>query len=290
MKILAVLNPKSGVKSSKKQFIDALNIFSKHQNSVEVYITQKQNDAYEYLTNRKVNYDVVCGFGGDGTINEIVNALMKKKKKPLIGYFPSGTMNDFGSNFNLDCAWSEIAERICQGNYKEFDVGNYNGRYFNYVAAFGAFCDVPFSTDRSVKEAFGSMAYVFEAISKIPDIKPIDITVTCKGKKESYKALFGLVFSGNRVAGIELLDKKKGKINDGKFNVLIVEYVKSLLVDAPNILETLARQDKFFHWYSSNEIEIEFRDKTVWTLDGEEAKFTNHVKITNENKALKMLI
>lgn len=289
MKVLAIVNPKSGLKSSKAHLLEALEVFSKYKYEVELYVTQAKNDAYEYLKNYRKKVDVVCGFGGDGTINEITNALMNKKNKPLLAYFPSGTMNDFGSNFNLGNDWGAIAERICQGNYREFDVGEFNGKYFNYVAAFGAFCDVPFSTNRKSKETFGNLAYIFEGISKLQEIKPINVHVKCGNKDETYDALFGLIFSGNRVAGIEYLDKKKGRIDDGKFNVLIVEYVKDPILGMPLIIETLANQHKYFHWYFNSEIELSFNDKVIWTLDGEEAKIKDKVTIKNIHKALKML-
>lgn len=289
MKVLAIINPKSGLKSSKAHLLDALDVFCSYGNELEVYVTQKQNDAYEYLLKHNKKIDVVCAFGGDGTVNEVTNGLMKLDKKPLLGYFPSGTMNDFGSNFNLGNDWKDIARRICEGNYKEFDVGEFNGRFFNYVAAFGAFCDVPFSTDRKSKETFGNLAYVFEGISKLPEIGPINVKVTCNNKVEQYDALFGLVFSGNRVAGIEFLNKKKGKIDDGKFNVMIVEYVPSLLPGSPLVLDTLTGQNKYFHWYQSEHVELEFTDKVIWTLDGEEAHVKDKAIIDNHHKALKIL-
>lgn len=288
MKLLAILNPKSGLSSSKAQFIDALEVFSKYQYDVEVYITQRKNDAFDYLTKNKKKYDVVCVFGGDGTMNEVTNALMHKRNKPYIGYFPSGTTNDFGTNFNLGSDWKKIAERICKGKVTEFDVGDFNGKYFNYVAAFGAFCDVPYSTPRDRKKTLGYIAYFIEGIKKIIDIRPIKVNVKCNGKQESFDALFGLIFSGNRVAGMELLDKKKGKINDGKFNVLIVEYARTLL-DAPNVIEIIADQKKYLHWYSSKEIEIDFDDDIKFDLDGEEAKVKDKLIVRNINKALKML-
>ena len=288
MKILAILNPKSGLSSSKAQFIDVLEVFSKHKHDVEVYITQRKNDAYEYILKSKKKYDSICVFGGDGTMNEVTNALMHKKNKPSIGYFPSGTTNDFGSNFNLGTDWKKIAEKVCRGKTTEFDVGDFNGKYFNYVAAFGAFCDVPYSTPREIKKSLGYIAYFIEGIKKIIDIRPIKVNVKCNDKQESFDALFGLIFSGNRVAGMELLDKKKGKINDGKFNVLIVEYARTLL-DAPNVIEILTSQHKYLHWYSSEEIEIDFDGDVKFDLDGEEASVKDKLLVKNINKALKIL-
>ena len=289
MKMILIVNPSSGLKSSKQQLIKAISVFSKYGHQTEIYITQRQNDAYYFLKNTKNKYDVVCVFGGDGTMNEVTSALIKKKDRPLIGYFPSGTMNDFGSNFNLDEDWEKIAERICRGKYTEFDVGKFGDRYFNYVAAFGAMTDVPYTTTRNSKEKFGTMAYIFEGISKVTNIKPVNVTVKANGKRKEHKVLFGLVFSGGRVAGTELVSKRKSSVSDGEFNVMIVDYVDTPVIGTPDLLRILAEQKKFIHWYKANEIEFEFDGKIDWTIDGEKASVNKKVKIINLNKALRML-
>ena len=271
MKLLLLINARSGLKNSKADLIKVIDIFCAHGYDVSAYVTQKQNDAYEYLMKNRVRYDVVCVFGGDGTMNEVTNALMRREHKPLLGYFPSGTMNDFGSNFDLGNDFVKIAERICEGNVREFDVGKFNDRYFNYVAAFGAMCDVPFTTNRDAKEMLGNIAYIMEGIMKLPEVKMNKIRYTINNRTYKKDVLFGLIYSGNRVAGMELEDKKRSRIDDGLFNVLIVDYVPTVF-NAPDLLSTLLQQDKFIHRYRTKAITLEFEDDVVWTLDGEEAK------------------
>lgn len=288
MKILMIINMKSGIKNSKNNLLDAIDVFCKNGYDVTTYVTQKRNDAYEYLMNNKVKYDIVCIFGGDGTMNEVSNALMHKRNKPLLGYFPSGTMNDFSSNFNLDSDFRKLAEKICQKRVHEFDVGQFNDRYFNYVAAFGAMCDVPFTTDRNAKESLGNIAYIIEGINKLSNIKKVNVEYVVNNKTYHGDVLFGLIYSGNRVAGMQLADKKTARIDDGMFNVLIVDYVPTVF-EAPDILSTLINQDKYIHTFRTDKISLKFKSKTVFTLDGEEAKVKDHVEIKIHKKALKLL-
>ena len=65
--------------------------------------------------NMQKNYDIVVISGGDGTLNEATNALIQLEKKPLLGYLPSGTMNDFGANFNLSTNLEEAAKTVVKG-------------------------------------------------------------------------------------------------------------------------------------------------------------------------------
>ncbi len=288
MKLLMLINARSGMKNSKANLLSVIDIFCRNGYDVSVYVTQKHNDAYEYLMKNRIRYDIVCVFGGDGTMNEVSNALMAKEYKPLLGYFPSGTMNDFGSNFDLGSDMTVIAERICEGNVREFDVGKFNDRYFNYVAAFGAMCDVPFTTKRDAKELLGNIAYILEGISKLPEVKSHKISYTIANRTYKKDVLFGLIYSGNRVAGMELEDKKRSAIDDGYFNVLIVEYVPTIF-NAPDLLSTILQQDRFIHRYRTKKILLEFDDDLIFTLDGEEAKVKNKAEITITNKALRIL-
>ncbi len=283
-----LINAKSGMKNSKSNLLSVMDVFCRKGYAVSVYVTQKANDAYEYLMKNRVRYDVICVFGGDGTMNEVTNALMRRDDKPLLGYFPSGTMNDFGSNFDLGNDFKKIAERICEGNVREFDVGRFNDRYFNYVAAFGAMCDVPFTTDRESKETWGNIAYILEGISKLPEVREHKVKYTVNGKEYKKNVLFGLIYSGNRVAGMELEDKKNSRIDDGVFNVLIVDYVPTVF-NAPDLLSTILQQKRYIHRFHTDRISLEFEDDVIWTLDGEEAKVKNKAEITITNKALRIL-
>ena len=288
MKLLMLINARSGLKNSKNRLVDVIDVFCSNGYDVTCYVTQKRNDAYDYLMRNRVRYDVICVFGGDGTMNEVSNALMHKKHKPLLGYFPSGTMNDFGSNFDLSMDFMVNANRICEGNIREFDVGQYNNRYFNYVAAFGAMCDVPFTTDRNAKEILGNIAYILEGIGKLPEIKPNKVRYTVNGKTYSKDVLFGLVYSGNRVAGMELEDKKRSHIDDGMFNILIVDY-PLVLIDPIELFDTLANGSKMIHRYRSDSFTLEADEDIVWTLDGEKAEFKNKAEIKIHKRALKIL-
>lgn len=290
MKLLMLVNPRSGMKNSKAHLLDAIDVFCKNGYTVTTYVTQSKDDAEKYLLKNRTKFDIVCVFGGDGTMNEVTNALMRKEQKPLLGYFPSGTMNDFGSNFDLGNDLKTIAEKIVLKQEKPFDVGLFNDRYFNYVAAFGAMCDVPFKTDRNAKEVLGNIAYILEGISHLPDIRKIPVRYTLNGKEYKRNVLFGLIYSGNRVAGMVLDDKNKGKVDDGKFNVLLVDYVPSIF-ESTDLFDYLTQKNQLIHRYQTDHITLEFEDdEVVWTLDGEEARTTDRkADITITNKALRLL-
>ena len=78
-------------------------------------------------------------YGGDGTLNETISGLMQLAHKPLLGYLPAGSTNDFAATLHIPAVPYMAAEIITQGTPMALDVGRHNNRYFSYVASFGAF-------------------------------------------------------------------------------------------------------------------------------------------------------
>ena len=287
-KTLMIINLKSGKIDSKKNILSACEILSNNGYNLNLYFTKEKGDAYRHVKSKGSRYDLILAVGGDGTINEVTSAMMKLKKKPRLAYFPSGTMNDFGSNFDLSNNYIDIANKIINPKIKEFDINEFNDSYFNYVAGFGSFTDVSYKTKREAKEALGSFAYILEGFGALSNIKGTKTKIKINNKVEELDVLFGLIFSGNRVAGMKLKGNK-GTINDGLVNILLVEYTPNIL-DYGNYLALLSNEkNKYLHWYSSNEVELDFEDEIKWTLDGEEVNGKKHAHILVHHNALEML-
>lgn len=228
-KVLVLINPNSGKKNSKESVLDALNVFSANNYQMEIYLSQKPMDVTRYIEENGERFDVVAVFGGDGTLNEATNGLMKLKHKPVISYFPTGTMNDFGTNFGLTNDMKQCANIACAGHIESFDVGKMNSRYFNYVAGFGAFCNVSYETKQELKKQIGNLAYIIKAIHEIPNLHPYHVKMSLDGKVFEKDLMFGLIINGNRVAGFEMVEQADNTFKDGLFDIILVEHTPNPL-------------------------------------------------------------
>ncbi len=284
-----IVNPKSGSAASKNKILSALDVFSRNGYDTGIYFTQSVMDGYNYILKHGEDFDIVLGVGGDGTINEVTNACMKLKKRPSVAYFPSGTMNDFGSNFSLTNNYEDVAKRIVQNNPQYFDLGLIDDKkYFNYVAGFGALTDVSYKTKRSTKETLGTLAYILEGIGSLPTIHSTKTRVKIDGEEKEIDVLFGLIFNGNRVAGMELFHQKRA-MNNGSLNVLLVENAPSIF-ETVNYLALLTQTDnKYLHWYQASDISLSFDEDVSWTLDGEEYRGGKNAHIKVIHDALEMM-
>lgn len=289
-KVLVLINPNSGKKNSKESVLDALNVFSANNYQMEIYLSQKPMDVTRYIEENGERFDVVAVFGGDGTLNEATNGLMKLKHKPVISYFPTGTMNDFGTNFGLTNDMKQCANIACAGHIESFDVGKMNSRYFNYVAGFGAFCNVSYETKQELKKQIGNLAYIIKAIHEIPNLHPYHVKMNLDGKVFEKNLMFGLIINGNRVAGFEMVEQADNTFKDGLFDIILVEHTPNPLELYNYPLGVLHPElnMKYVERYQAKSIIIESQEKLAWTLDGEEGEETLVASIENISQALQI--
>lgn len=289
-KVLVLINPNSGKKNSKESVLDALNVFSANNYQMEIYLSQKPMDVTRYIEENGERFDVVAVFGGDGTLNEATNGLMKLKHKPVISYFPTGTMNDFGTNFGLTNDMKQCANIACDGHIESFDVGKINSRYFNYVAGFGAFCNVSYETKQELKKQIGNLAYIIKAIHEISNLHPYHVKMNLDGKVFEKDLMFGLIINGNRVAGFEMVEQADNTFKDGLFDIILVEHTPNLLELYNYPLGVLHPElnMKYVERYQAKSIIIESQEKLAWTLDGEEGEETLVARVENISQALQI--
>lgn len=289
-KVLVLINPNSGKKNSKESVLDALNVFSANNYQMEIYLSQKPMDVTRYIEENGERFDVVAVFGGDGTLNEATNGLMKLKHKPVISYFPTGTMNDFGTNFGLTNDMKQCANIACDGHIESFDVGKINSRYFNYVAGFGAFCNVSYETKQELKKQIGNLAYIIKALHEIPNLHPYHVKMNLDGKVFEKDLMFGLIINGNRVAGFEMVEQADNTFKDGLFDIILVEHTPNPLELYNYPLGVLHPElnMKYVERYQAKSIIIESQEKLAWTLDGEEGEETLVARVENISQALQI--
>lgn len=289
-KVLVLINPNSGKKNSKESVLDALSVFSANNYQMEIYLSQKPMDVTRYIEENGERFDVVAVFGGDGTLNEATNGLMKLKHKPVISYFPTGTMNDFGTNFGLTSDMKQCANIACAGHIESFDVGKMNSRYFNYVAGFGAFCNVSYETKQELKKQIGNLAYIIKAIHEIPNLHPYHVKMNLDGKVFEKDLMFGLIINGNRVAGFEMVEQADNTFKDGLFDIILVEHTPNPLELYNYPLGVLHPElnMKYVERYQAKSIIIESQEKLAWTLDGEEGEETLVARVENISQALQI--
>ncbi len=90
---------------------------------LDVYESKKSGDLKAKAYEAAKDYDVFFVAGGDGTVNEVVNGMMKSDVRPSLGILPSGTANDIAAILGvpriLTCALRMYMKNDpCKNGYK----------------------------------------------------------------------------------------------------------------------------------------------------------------------------
>ncbi|MDY2809301.1 MAG: YegS/Rv2252/BmrU family lipid kinase [Candidatus Faecousia sp.] len=290
-KMLFVMNPYAGQRRANRYLADILSIFNRAGYRVEAYMTGARGEATDIVRQYAPEMDLVACCGGDGTFNETVNGLLHSKVNIPVGYIPAGSTNDFAASLGLPTNILQAAETVVTGEPSTLDVGKFGGRYFSYVASFGAFTRTSYATPQSVKNALGHAAYILGGISELSQLRTEHVKLQLDDEMVEDDFLFGAVSNSTSVGGVLSLDPKQVDLRDGKFEVLLLRSPRELgeLSECIRAVQTAEYNCKMLTFTPASRITIWADAGMPWTLDGEMEPGHEEVTIENIHCGLKVM-
>jgi len=128
-------------------------------------------------------YDAVVAAGGDGTINEVINGLLRAAgdgpTKPF-GIVPLGTANDFNLMAGLPSVPAESVAVIARGQTRLIDAGQGNERFFinNSAAAMEPMVTLE---NIKMKRLSGEVRYIVALLRALAKLKPWQMSLAWDG-------------------------------------------------------------------------------------------------------------
>lgn len=189
----------------------------------EVSVTQKSGDASRFAKEFAEKADLIAVYGGDGTLMEAVNGLLKTST-PL-AVLPGGTGNvmavEFGIPFNL----KEACELITGGQWelRSIDMAKYQKRNFILRAGMGFEAEMVKGADRGIKNRWGRLAYVISGVAALQKIKMVKYTIEVDGKEYSTQGLQCVIANAGSVGFGDLTLEQKISPSDGKLDVIVLK-------------------------------------------------------------------
>ena len=291
-KMLFIYNPMAGKEQIKNKLSEIIQIFCKEGFEVTIFATRGREDATKVIEKKGEKYDYVVCSGGDGTMNEVATGLMKLEKRPICGYIPAGTTNDFAKSLHIPRKPLAAADNAVKGVPFPCDIGKFNDSVFVYIAAFGIFTDVSYETDQAVKNVLGHMAYILEGAKRIFNIPSYKIKVEHDGKVIEDEFIFGMVTNSRSVGGFSNMVGKNIVFDDGLFEVTLIKTPKNPIALQEIIAALLIEQVDTKHMYTFKTKKITFDsvEEIPWTLDGEFGGEQDYVEIENVQKAMEIMV
>ena len=295
-KLLFIMNPKSGLMQAPKHMAEIIELFSGAGYLTQVLMTTGKGDARDFAAEYGGEVNTVVVSGGDGTLNEVIDGLISGGHRTPIGYIPAGSTNDFANSIGLPKSIIACAERVIKGTPQPVDIGSFNGRYFSYVASFGAFTSTTYSVPQNVKNILGHSAYVMAGVKELAHIKSIHAKIilekgTPEEKVHEGDYVLGGVCNSKSIGGIVNLDKLDVDMNDGLMEVILIRMPNDL-IELSDITASILGGTFKSHQiekYSAHKVTFELDEDVHWTLDGEYEKGSGICEIDTVGSAISLI-
>ena len=291
-KLLFVINGHSGKGQIKNRLLEIIDVMVQEGYQVTVHTTQAREDATNVVREQAKDYDLIVCSGGDGTLDETVTGLMQSGEKVPIGYIPAGSTNDFANSLKIPKNMLHAGKTAVTGRRFPCDVGEFNGDFFIYVAAFGIFTDVSYATSQELKNVLGHVAYILEGAKRLHTIKSYHMRVEYDGQETEGDFLLGMITNSTSVGGFKGMTGKNVKLDDGLFEVTLIHKPKNIIelneiiASITNLKDTTDLIDSF----RADKVRFYAEEEIPCTLDGEFGGDHREVLIQNHHQAMEIMI
>lgn len=294
-KMYFIVNLVAGKALIAKKLGKIIDEFVKADYEVTVHTTQSSEDVVNVAQYAcKSGFDLIVCAGGDGTLSNCLQALMRSEKKIPLGYIPAGTTNDFAKGLRIPKDTMAAVRQIIEGTPVPQDVGGFNDDYFTYIVAFGAFTNITYETSQQVKNLFGHTAYILNGILQLTNIKATRMKIEYGSNVIEDDFVFGMVSNTASVAG--LFSMEDFMLDDGVFEVLLIKKPANPL-QLQQIIHSLLNMkgdiDKdYIKLFRTNKITFTcIGDEPIaWTRDGEYGGDSRVNTVFNYNKAVSFIV
>jgi YegS/Rv2252/BmrU family lipid kinase len=291
--ILFIVNPFAGKGKALSVAKHALEVLNKNGIKTTLFISQSKGDISNITSKYNSNdFTSVAVLGGDGTMHEVLNAVMENEFWLKLSYllFPCGTGNAF--NYDLDCLTSDKAiDLLLNGKDTLIDIAEVktNARSiwsFNIVGC-GLVAHINVLAEKM--RWLGSARYTVASLIKILSNPTIKAKVIANGKEVN--AEFCFLFACNtRYTGKAMKMAPMASLNDGKIDLLIVKKASrlTLLGLFPKVFSGKHMDSPLLQYVQTSHLKIETETPEIVNIDGE-IKGNTSLEILMHPKKLKII-
>lgn len=217
-RVKLIISPVSRPAWVKRYVPSVLNRLREGGLEVEEELTRDPGDPARLARASRDRFDAVIMAGGDGSINETMNALCGSDTP--VGILPFGTTNVFAREMRIPLNPLAAAEAFLKGRVKTFDMGMLGERRFLLMASYG-FDAMALRRNREfLKRVFGRYSYVLAGIGGWPFYRDVPIEVYIDDAEEPETVNFA-VFSNSKCYAGDFQVAPRADMHDGLLDVTL---------------------------------------------------------------------
>ncbi len=241
---LVIVNPKSAAGSTREKWSAIASDLRTHFGPFSVAFTKAPGDGIE-LAKRgaESGRTFVIACGGDGTINEVANGLLRSGKDVELGIFPSGTGGDFRRTLGMPNGTREAARALRTGRTEEIDVGrisfiDHDGnpaeRFFLNVTSFGLAASIIERVKGSTALSWlpldtvrGRASFALSTLQEVVALGATSVRVRIDDGDEHTLQTVNFCIANARYFGGGMMIAPEAKLNDGFLDVINIGDIRT---------------------------------------------------------------
>ncbi len=285
-----IANPASGfLPQQMSRLYETLSFLQANGWQAELRLTQGPGDGKE-LARKAVEegVEMVVAVGGDGTINEIIQALAGSET--ALGVLPTGTVNVWAREMGIPLGIVGARQVLLNGQTRRIDLGTINGRYFLLMVGIGIDGEITRAVERKPLKRLGVLGYALAALWFGPGYRGFPVVVNNRGVVVKTRALQIFVGNTQLYAGAFKFTWR-ARLDDGLLDLCIVRK-RSLLGRVVVLSDFILRRDQRRRWVRYDQfasVSIETARPVAYQIDGDLGGHTP-VTVSVAVRALKVLV
>lgn len=268
-KLLLIYNPIAGQKVIS-QMVGDIAISLQERWDVTLRPTLRQAHAEQIAYEESNKYNVVAVAGGDGTVHEVVNGLMRLDRCPVLGILPAGTANDIARTLQIPLDLLEACKFMKQELPQAIDIGCCGERYFVNFLGVGLISTVSNEIKNETKTYLKHFTYYLKSLQHLREDQLFRTVIRTETETIEKEAVMVYIANGMSLAGLELFTDNE--INSGYLEVIVVENVG--LSEIVSVLSSYLRHEPFQHdalsCHKASSLTLECSPAQIIDTDGEE--------------------
>jgi YegS/Rv2252/BmrU family lipid kinase len=219
--MLIVHNPAAGRQHPHPLVERVAAGLSRNGHEVDLAVTLCAGDATRLAAEAvAASYDMVVAAGGDGTVNEVLQALVGTDT--ALGVLPIGTVNVWAGESGLRGRALRLIELLGAGHSRAIDVGIAGSRYFMLMASIGLDAEVVRTVEPGLKRRLGRWAYAVSLTSVARNYLGTPATLYLDDRHVQTRLLMLVVGNTRRYAG-HFQATPRAVADDGQLDVLAIQ-------------------------------------------------------------------
>ena len=287
-KYLTIINPNSG--TSRKTSIPELayNILSENGSELYFVYTNEQGHVAQIIDDvAGQGFDVVIGVGGDGTINEVADAV--RPTDMTMGIIPMGSGNGLARSLDIPMDPEAALEVIRKGYIKRIDCCEANG--IPFFVTFGVGFDAQVTASYDQKSFRGPLSYVLSTVDQFIKHKSSLYRLHLNGEVIEQKAFLVTCANADQY-GNNAIIAPEAELDDGLFDVVVIRNMS--LLKAPQVAINLftknINESASIDIYRTDHLVIEREEEDYAQVDGELLELGRRIEITIQKQQLPILV